>query len=77
MLLENRYPSSICSIEDKVIEAKEMEAGLSPGNFEFNQTEKKENRNLRKPTLSKTRKQNTLLFSMISLLRASLTAMIF
>ena len=77
MLLENRYPSSICSIEDKVIEAKEMEAGLSPGNFEFNQTEKKENRNLRKPTLSRTRKQNTLLFSMISLLRASLTAMIF
>jgi hypothetical protein len=77
MLLENCYPSSICSIEDKVIEAKEMEAGLSPGNFEFNQTEKKENRNLRKPTLSKTRKQNTLLFSMISLLRASLTAMIF
>ena len=54
MLLENRYPSSICSIEDKVIEAKEMEAGLSPGNFEFHQTLKKENRNLRKPTLSKT-----------------------
>jgi hypothetical protein len=29
MLLENPHPSSICSIEDKVIEAKEMEEGLS------------------------------------------------
>jgi hypothetical protein len=76
MLLENRYPSSICSIEDKVIEAKEMEAGLSPGNFEFNQTEKKENRNLRKPTLSKTCIQKTLLFSITLFLRA-LKAMIF
>jgi hypothetical protein len=76
MLLENRYPSSICSIEDKVIEAKEMEAGLSPGNFEFHQNQNKENINLRKPSLSKTRKQKTLLFSIILFLRA-LTAMIF
>ena len=29
MLLENPYPSTISSIEDKVIEAKEMEEGVS------------------------------------------------
>ncbi len=76
MLLENRYPSSICSIEDKVIEAKEMEAGLSPGNFEFHQIpELKFKRTYFNQRKTKNLTKN-IPFSMISFLRA-LTAMIF